>query len=202
MNQSTGRKSTENAAAREGAVAVCSREGRTDATVAIAGRYHVQCHNAAGELQWEDTADNLVTVPGKNLALDTYLAGAGYTVTGPFIGLADANVAAAVNTDTLASKTTWKEIGVANAPTYTGPRKTVTTWGAAAGGSKVNSTVLTFAITGPGSVGGCFLVLGAGATSAIDGTVGTLYSVGAFTGGTKVVQSGDALTVTYTATLT
>src|SRR4029077_14780064 len=51
------------------------------------GRYVVKCYDRNGILKWEDTIENVVTTVGKNLALDTYLAGAAYTVTGPFMGL-------------------------------------------------------------------------------------------------------------------
>ena len=39
------------------------------------------------ETKWDNLAPNVVTTVGGNLALDTYLAGSGYTVTGPFMGL-------------------------------------------------------------------------------------------------------------------
>ncbi len=51
------------------------------------GTYYVKCFDADGKLKWEDTIDNVVTTVGKNLALDTYLAGSAYTVTGPYMGL-------------------------------------------------------------------------------------------------------------------
>lgn len=164
------------------------------------GRYSVQCFDKDGNLKWDDTFDNLVTTVGKNLALDTYLAGSGYTVVGPYLGLINTNAAAAAAGDTMVSHAGWLEVGLANAPTYTGSRKTVS-WSAAAAGSKATSAAASFAITSAGTVGGCFLVLGAGALATIDNTAGTLYSAGAFTGGSKTVANGDTLNVTYTASL-
>lgn len=154
------------------------------------------------EQKWEEPAfENIVTTVGKNLALDTFLAGSGYGVTGPYMFLINANASAAVIGDTMTSHAGWLEVGGANAPTYTAPRKTCA-WSAASAGAKALSAALSFAITsGPANVGGCGIVFGTGATSTIDSTGGTLYSAGAFTGGTKSVSNGDTLNVTYTASL-
>lgn len=164
------------------------------------GVYTVECFDKDGNLKWSDTIDNLVTTVGKNLALDTFLAGSAYTVVGPYIGLINTNAAAAVIGDTMASHAGWLEVGNANAPTYSGTRKTAA-WSAASAGAKALSAALSFAITSAGTVGGCFLVFGAGAVNTIDSTAGVLYSAGAFTGGSKTVANGDTLNVSYTASL-
>jgi hypothetical protein len=147
------------------------------------------------EEKWADTIDNLVVTVGKNLALDTLLSGSSYTVTGPYLGLTQASPTPALG-DTMASHSGWSEAGGANAPTYTAPRKTIS-FSAASGGTKASTGVYTYAITSSGTVGGGFLVYGAGAVSTIDNTAGTLLSCGAFTQGNKVVGNGDAVTVTY-----
>lgn len=152
------------------------------------------------EEKWTDEFDNVVTTLGKNFALDTFLAGSSYSVVGPYIGLINSTASAAAAADTMASHSGWLEVGGANAPTYTGTRKTAS-WSAAASGSKALATAAAFAITGSGTIGGCFLVLGTGAVNTVDSTAGTLYSAGAFTGGSKTVSSGDTLNVTYTASL-
>jgi hypothetical protein len=164
------------------------------------GRYHVECIGPDGEVKWSEEFDNLVTTVGKNLALDTFLAGSAYTVTGPYLGLINTNANLAAVGDTMASHATWLEVGATNAPAYTAPRKTLA-WSAASGGSKITSAAASFAITSAGTVGGCFLVFGTGALSTIDNTGGVLYSAGAFTGGSKTVSNGDTLNVTYTASL-
>jgi len=151
------------------------------------------------EPKWEDTAVNVVTTVGKNYALDGYLQTA-VTIVGPYMGLINTNASSAVVGDTMASHAGWLEVGNANAPTYTAPRKTAA-WSAASGGSKALSSALSFAIGSSGTVGGCFLVLGTGAVSTIDNTSGVLYSAGAFTGGSKTVSNGDTLNVSYTASL-
>ncbi len=152
------------------------------------------------EVKWSDEFDNVVTTVGKNTALDAFLAGSAYTVVGPYIGLINANASTAVAADTMASHASWLEVGGANAPTYSGARKTAS-WSAAASGSKSLATAAAFSITGAGTIGGCFLVFGPGAVSTIDSTAGVLYSAGAFTGGSKTVSGGDTLNVTYTASL-
>jgi hypothetical protein len=152
------------------------------------------------ESKWSDDCPNVVCTAGKNVALDAYLAGSAYTVTGPYMLLINTNASAAVAGDTMASHAGWLEVGNANAPTYTAPRKTVA-WSAASSGSKATSAALSFAITSSGTVGGCGIVFGSGAVSTIDNTSGTLYSAGAFTGGSKTVSNGDTLNVTYAASL-
>ncbi len=165
------------------------------------GTYFIECFDKDGNLKWRDTAENVVTTVGKNLALDTYLAGSSYTVTGPYMGLISSTSFSAVAAgDTMASHSGWLEAGNANAPTYTSPRKTCA-WSSASSGSKSLSAALSFAITGSGTVKGCFLVYGSGALTTIDNTAGTLYSAGLFTGGDKTVANGDTLNVSYTASL-
>lgn len=166
----------------------------------LEGRYSVECIGSDGQVKWTEEFDNLVTTVGKNLALDTFLAGSAYTVVGPYMGLINGSAGSAAIGDTMASHAAWLEVGGANQPTYSGTRKTVS-WSSAAAGSKTTSAAASFAITGSGTVGGCFLVFGAGASSTIDNTGGTLYSAGAFSGGSKTVANGDTLNVTYTASL-
>jgi len=154
------------------------------------------------EVKWDQYAHNVVTTVGGNLALDTYLAGSGYTVTGPFMGLIGAvsYVSVPVIGDTMGSHATWTEAGTTNAPTYTAPRKTIA-WSSAAAKSKSPSAAPVFAITGTGTAKGVFLVYGTGAVSTIDNTSGVLYSAGLFTGGDQAVVNTNTVTVTYAATI-
>ncbi len=165
------------------------------------GFYTVICRDKDGNIKWEDVIENTVMTVGKNLALDTYLAGSGYTVTGPFLGLISSIGYSAISAaDTMSSHAGWTEAGNANDPDYSGTRKTAA-WSAAAAGSKALSAGLAFTITGTGTVKGCFMVLGPGAVNTVDDTNGVLYSAGLFTGGDKSVVSTDILTVSYTASL-
>ena len=157
------------------------------------GYYYVECRDEQGNLKWEDEIHNLVTTVGLNLTCDTILgnSAAGAVVMG-LKGTGSANIA-----DTQASHAGWLEVGGANAPTYSGNRKTPT-FGAAVGGVKATSTAVVFSMTGSGTVAGCFINIGGSATK--DDTTGTLFSAGDFTAGSKTVTSGDTLSVTYQLT--
>ena len=158
------------------------------------GYYVVECHGADGQLKWKDDIHNLVTTVGLNLTADTVL---GNTAAGAVVmGLKGTGTAQAV--DTQASHGTWNEVGLANAPTYSGNRKTPT-FSAAVGGVKATSSAVVFSMTGSGTVAGCFINIGGSAT--IDDTTGTLFSAGDFTAGSKTVTSGDTLSVTYQLTV-
>ena len=165
------------------------------------GRYEVVCIGPDGEEKWRDTIENTVVTVGKNLMLDTALAGASYSVVGPYLGLISSVSYSAISaSDTMASHTGWTEGGGTNAPTYTAPRKTCA-WSAASGGSKALSAALSFSMTAAGTIKGCFIVYGTGALSTIDNTGGTLLSAGLFSGGDKTVGSGDTLNVNWSMSL-
>ena len=165
------------------------------------GRYEVECIGADGKLKWRETIDNVVQTVGKNLALDTFLAGSAYTVVGPYMGLISSTSYTAVAAgDTMTSHTGWLEGGGANAPTYTGNRKTAV-WSAASAGNKALSAALSFAITSTGTVKGAFLVFYTGAVNTKDDTGGTLWSAGTFSTGDKAVMNGDTLNVNYSTSL-
>lgn len=157
----------------------------------VRGRFDVVCIGADGKEKWRDVVHNLVTTLGKNDILDKYLKGSAYTQTFR-MGLKGAGSASAA--DTQASHAGWLEVGLANAPAYTGNRKDVV-MGSASSGSSVSPTQ-SFAITSAGTVAGCFTNNGGSATK--DNTTGVLFSAGDFTGGSKTVDNGDTLNVTYT----
>ena len=175
-------------------------------SVGIEGHYHVVCRDADGNIKWEDEFPNLVNAGGKELMLDTLLSGTSYTTVGPFLGLISGTGLTFAAADTLSSKS-WTEFtnytvggsavrGTASfsAATSSGTTPTnVTT---------KTATAITYTITGAGgTVGGCFLVTGTGASSTQGNTSGTLYSAGAF-GTAKITTSGDTVSVTYSTTAT
>lgn len=140
---------------------------------------------------WQRTDENVVTNGGRNDILDKYWRGSTYTQT-VVMGLAGTGTKAAA--DTQSSHAGWLEVGLANAPTYTGNRKAVT-MGAASSQSSV-SPQQTYAITSTGTVSGMFMNNGGSATK--DDTTGTLVSAVNFTGGDEAVNNLDSLLVTYT----
>lgn len=168
----------------------------------VKGRFVAQCFDKDGNLKWEDTIDNTVVTVGKNLELDTLLAGSAYTTVGPFMGLISSVGWSAIDpADTMASHAGWTEAGPTNAPDYSGDRKTCA-FDAAAAGVKALTSALAFTFSEGGTVKGAFVVTGTGAVNTHDDTNGVLYSAGLFTGGDKVVASTDVLNVSWQVTLT
>ena len=177
-------------------------------TVGIEGFYEVKCHDKDGNLKWEDSFPNLVNAVGKELMLDTLLKGSSYSVTGPFLGLiSGASPTFGTGSDTQTSHAGWTEF-----TNYTvggsAVRGTAVFASATSAGSTPSNvttsaaTAIVYTITGAGgTVGGCFLVTGSGATSAQSNTGGVLYSAGAFTTA-KVTTAGDTVSVTYSTTAT
>lgn len=164
------------------------------------GRFTACCWDRFGTLRWREDFDNVVTTVGKNFALDTYLGGVAYTVTGPYLGLISSVGFSAVSAaDTMSSHAGWTEAGLAQAPTYNPPRKTLA-FGAASGGSKAFSTMAAFEINTGGTIEGAFLVFGPGALATIDDTNGVLYSAGLFSS-PQTVGGTDIVNVGYTAGL-
>ena len=191
----------ERAEARECNDASVVRGGGVSEQAEAHGRYEIECIGEDGRLKWREIIDNVVATVGKNLALDTFLAGSTYTVTGPFMGLISSTSYTAVAAgDTMASHAGWLEAGGTNAPTYTGNRKTAA-WSAAASGSKALSAALSYAITSSGTVKGAFLCYGTGAVNTKDDANGTLWSAGTFSTGDKAVVNGDTLNVNFSTSL-
>jgi hypothetical protein len=173
----------------------------------IEGYYHVECRDAQGNLKWEDQFPNLVVAVGKQLMLDTLLKGSSYTVVGPYLGLISGTGNTFAAADTMSSHAGWAEF-----TPYTVGGSAVrgtAVFGSASSSGLTPSNVttsaasaITYTITGGGGVvGGCFLVTGAGASSTISNTSGTLYSAGAFATA-KTTTAGDTVSVTYSTTAT
>jgi hypothetical protein len=190
-------------------VAIMATNVAGNETIGIEGYYHVECRDAAGNLKWEESFPNLVNEVGKELMFDTLLSTTGtYTTVGPFLGLiSGASPTFGTGTDTQTSHAGWTEFvnytvggsavrgtAVFSASTSTGSTPTnVTTCSAAS---------ITYTITGAGgTVGGCFLVTGPGASSTQSNTGGVLYSAGAFAVA-KITTAGDTVSVTYSTTAT
>jgi hypothetical protein len=191
----------------DSAVVTLQAGAAKDEGLGMAGVYHVECRDAQGNLKWTEEFPNLVNAVGKELMLDTLLKGSSYSVVGPFLGLISGSGSTFSASDTMPSHAGWTEFAnytvggsavrgtaVFASATSTGSTPSNVTTSAA--------TAITYTITGAGgTVGGCFLVTGSGASSTINNTSGTLYSAGNFATA-KVTTAGDTVSVTYSTTAT
>lgn len=157
------------------------------------GCYTVECRDAEGNLKWTDEIKNLVTTAGKNYALDTLFSGSTYTAAW-YVGLISSSsyTTGAAAGDTSASHGGWTED-----QNYTQTARPTASFASASGGSKALSSAAVFSMNASTTIKGCFMIT----NSTKGGTTGTLYSAGLFTGGDKVLQNGDTLNVSYTASL-
>ena len=176
-------------------------------SMGIQGSYYVVCRDADGNIKWEDEFPNLVNAVGKELMLDTLLSGSAYTTVGPFLGLISGAAPTFAAADTMSSHAGWTEFinytvsasAVRGTASFSSATSTGTT---PTNVTTKTATAITYTITGAGgTVGGCFLVTGSGASSTQNNTSGTLYSAGAFSTA-KVTTAGDTVSVTYSTTAT
>jgi len=176
-------------------------------SVGVEGYYHVVCRAADGSIKWQDEFPNLVNAVGKELMLDTLLSGSAYTTVGPFLGLISGASPTFAAADTMTSHAGWTEFiaytvggsAVRGTASFSSATSTGTT---PTNVTTKTATAITYTITGAGgTVGGCFLVTGSGASSTQSNTSGTLYSAGAFSTA-KVTTAGDTVSVTYSTTAT
>ena len=193
----------------DSAIATLNAGAQANETLGIEGFYRVECRDKDGNLKWEESFPNLVNEVGKELMFNTLLrTSSTYTTVGPFLGLiSGASPTFGTGTDTQTSHAGWTEFtnytvggsavrgtAVFSAATSTGSTPTnVTT---------CTASPITYTITGAGgTIGGCFLVTGAGASATQSNTGGVLYSAGAFAVA-KITTVGDTVAVTYSTTAT
>ena len=189
------------------AVATLQTNAKAPEGMGIEGWYHVVCHDANGNLKWEEKFPNLVVAIGKQLMLDTLLKGSSYTVVGPFLGLTNASLTPAA-TDTMTTLVGGSKEFTAYTVGGSAVRGTAVFASATSTGSTPSNvtsstaTAITYTITGAGgTIYGCFLVTGTGAVSTQSSTAGTLYSEGNFSTA-KTTTAGDTVSVTYSTTAT
>jgi hypothetical protein len=157
--------------------------------------FTVTCHDAEGNLKWEDDFHNLVPVQGLQYMNASFFTAVGYTtalyfglITGPGSGTSY------LFSDTLASHAGWTEssvVGSRKAITFSTPTTPVTNLP-----SVTTGTAAVFTVASATTIAGAFV------TNASTGTSGVLFAEGDFTGGDKSVTTGDTLSVTYTFSLT
>ena len=164
-------------------------------TLGAGGVYSVECVGPDGQVKWTDTFHNLVMNVGVQDMNTQYFKGAAYTaalylglVTGPGSGTTFAAG------DTLASHAGWTESSA-----YAGARKAAVFGTATTANPSVisnSASPASFVMNATVTIAGAFLC------TVDSGTSGILFSAGDFTGGDKLVDSGDTLNVTYTFSLT
>ena len=161
------------------------------------GVYKIQCHDAQGNLKWEDEAPNLVVNVGLQDMNAKYFTGSAYTAAW-YIGIYGSG---ATNSpaagDTMSSHAGWTEVVAYSQATR--PACTFGTPTTANPSVATNSaSPATFSINATTTVGGAFLT----SNNTVGGTTGTLYSAADFSApGDRAVTNGDTLSVTYTLSL-
>jgi len=189
------------------AVATLQANASIPEGMGIEGYWKAECRDKDGNLKWTEGFPNLVVQGGKQLMLDTLLKGSSYSVTGPFLGLTNATLTPAA-TDTMTTLVGGGKEFTAYTVGGSAVRGTAVFASSTSTGSTPSNvtsstaTAITYTITGAGgTVYGCFLVLGSGASSTQSNTGGTLYSEGNFSVA-KTTTAGDTISCTYSTTAT
>ena len=154
---------------------------------------HLEALCSGARVKARDEWRNVVTNEGLNYALDAALSG-GTPDNSWFVLLTSSNPAV-LPTNTLASHPGWTEVLAYSIPTSPN-RDTWDEQGVSAQSISNTGFAAVFTINADTTIVG-----GAGLSSIISGTGGTLYAVGAFTAADKSLDLNDTLSVTVTATL-
>lgn len=180
-------------AGKLGSIATVEANGGEHLGQVIKHIYQVECFGVDGFLKWSDSFHNLVTTAGLNKYLDATLK-TGSVSPAWFVGLitGPGGGNTYVLADTMAVHAGWAEN-----TTYSNGTRPAWTPGSIVAGSVDNSaSKAVFNINGTATIAGCFMA----DNSTKSGAVGTLLGEGNFTGGDRLVQNGDTLNVTITAT--
>ena len=148
----------------------------------IGGHFDIVCRDKHGNLKWDMTAENIFTLAGLNHVLDVVFHNATQVSTW-YVGL---------YTDSEA-ESSWADAGdLTEFTSYSGDRKEFVESAASSQSLSNTASKASFSITGSGTIYGAFLVDAATG----DGT--TLVCAENFTEGSRSVQNGDTVEVTYT----
>jgi hypothetical protein len=187
----------DNAKSTDKANAAVSVASNPNAAAKAGGVFHVQCHDAQGNLKWEAKEHNLVVNEGLQDMNTKYFTGSGYTATwylGLYGAAASNNPAAS---DTMASHAGWTEVTA-----YDQATRPQAVFGTAttADPSVINNSgsPAVYTISGTTTVGGAFLT----SNNTKGGTTGILFSAVDFSApGDRSVVDNDTITVTYSFSL-
>jgi hypothetical protein len=163
-----------------------------DENTKLGGVFAVECRDAEGNLKWTEEFPNLVVNSGLQYANTQVFKGVTYTATwymGLVAGPGSGNTYLAANT--MASHAGWTEN-----TDYAQTARPTMAFGTAstADPSVIVSTITVFTMNATATIAGAFVTN----ENTKSGTTGTLFSVGNFTVGDRLVVSGDTLNVTYT----
>lgn len=187
----------DNAKSTDSVTAAASVGAAPQAAAKAGGVFHVQCHDAQGNLKWEVKEHNLVVNVGLQDMNTKYFTGSSYTATwylGLYGAAASNNPAAG---DTMASHAGWTEVTA-----YSQATRPQAVFGTAttADPSVIDNSgsPAVYTINGTTTVGGAFLT----SNNTKGGTTGTLFSAVDFSApGDRAVVANDTVSVTYTFSL-
>jgi hypothetical protein len=153
--------------------------------------YEFECRDKNGRFKWKDIIKNIVVNVGLDDILGKYYKGSNYSAA-HYLGLTD-GTPTVDPTDTMSSHSGWVEVYA-----YDEAARQAITWGSVSGQSVNNSaSKAVFTISANGTtIGGAFV----STVATKNNGTGTLVGGGAFTAGDKVLDDGDTLSVTVTAT--
>lgn len=156
--------------------------------VGLGGIFKITCYDKDGNLKWEDHAKNIVVNEGLQQILDLVFDTDVSAPTKWFVGLGDSNCGSAGATDTAAghgnfTETTGYSENVRQLFVYARTNQTMSNTASAA----------AFSIDATDNIGGAFLSSDSNKAT----TTGVLLCVAAFSEGTKAVDSGDTVNVSY-----
>lgn len=152
--------------------------------------YQIECLGPDGKLKWSEEFHNLVVDEGLDDNLDKYFKGSAYTAS-HFVGLTDGTPTPAAGDD-MTTHAGWTEI-----TNYSEGTRPALVLGTVASQSVDNSaSKASYSVNATVTIGGAFTTT----NSTKGGSTGTLYGIGAFSGGDKSADNGDTLNVTVTLT--
>lgn len=200
-------KATDKMRAREAGSACCTLEQKPQAidnADGLTGTYTLE-HWRGGKCIYKETDTNLIVNEGKNKLLGVMFSGETQLTTW-FIGLIDnagfSSIAVGDDYDGINDTNGWSEFASYTDPANGDSATTRPAWtpGTPASQSVTNGTVVSFDITGAGTVKGIFLAAGTNAQTKSDSTAAGnfLWCATTFTGGDRIVANLDVLKVTYT----
>jgi len=154
------------------------------------GRFIIECFDKNGKKKWEDEIHNTIMDAAINDILDVYFNSGSATATFYVALIRDDNFTGIAGTDTAASHPGWEEADSEYSETT---RRTWTIVAPASQQVTNSASPAEFNIVSAQTMKGAALFT----NNVKGGSTGLLVAAGLFTGGDKVLTSGDLIRVTY-----